>query len=155
MEKVKSIVRLINTDIDGNKSLNNALRKIKGISFMFANAICNLLNLDKNKKIGLLTPEEIKKIEVVVDNPEKLPNWMLNRRKDYDTGKDLHITTSKLKLTKEFDLKRLKQLKSYRGMRHAWGLPVRGQRTKGHFRKGKAVGVQKKKVKQQKTIKKK
>ena len=35
-------------------------------------------------------------------------------------------------------------------MRHAFGLPVRGQRTRGHFRKGKSVGVQKKKIQQQK-----
>jgi len=59
-----------------------------------------------------------------------------------------------LKLRKEFDIKRLKKVKSYRGMRHAFGLPVRGQRTRSHFRKGRSVGVQKKKVKPQKGAKK-
>lgn len=146
MEKVKSIVRVINTDIDGNKSLYNSLRKIKGINFMFANAICNYLDLDKNKKLGLLTEEEIKKIESLLENPS-LPSWLFNRRKDYETGKDLHLTTSKLKLVKDFDIKRLKQVKSYRGLRHAWGLTVRGQRTRSHFRTGRGVGVQKKRLK--------
>ena len=153
MEVIKSIIRVINTDIDGNKTTYNGLRKVKGINFMFANAICSYLNIDKNKKLGTLTPEEIKKIESLVGNPEILPKWLLNRRKDYDTGKNLHLTTSKLKLSKEFDIKRLKQIKSYRGLRHAWNLPVRGQRTKAHFRKGKTVGVQKKKIKLQATKK--
>ena len=44
------------------------------------------------------------------------------------------------------DLRRLKKIKSNRGLRHQWGLPVRGQRTKSNFRrsKGKAVGVKRK-----------
>ena len=51
--------------------------------------------------------------------------------------------------TKEFDIKRMKKMRSYKGIRHASGLPVRGQRTKSHFRKkgkNKAVGVSKTKT---------
>jgi small subunit ribosomal protein S13 len=117
---------------------------------MFSNAVCNILNLDKTKKIGALDEKEVKDIEDLINNSSKLPKWMLNRRRDYDTGEDLHIVGSKLKLRKEFDIKRLKKIRSYRGMRHAFGLPVRGQRTRGHFRKGRSVGVQKKKIQQQK-----
>jgi len=155
MDKVKIIVRIANTDLDGNKHIYVALRKIKGVGFMFSNAICNLLNFDKKKKAGTLDEKEVKAIEDLIASPGKFPKWLLNRRKDYDTGEDLHITSAKLKLRKEFDIKRLKKIKSYRGMRHAFGLPVRGQRTRGHFRKGKAVGVQKKKLKQQKKAGKK
>jgi len=72
---------------------------------------------------------------------------LFNRRRDFDTGEDLHLIASDLKLRKEFDIKNLKEIKSYRGMRHAFGLPVRGQRTKGHFRKGAAVGVRRKGLK--------
>ena len=150
MDKIKVIVRIANTDIDGNRKLYVALRKIKGVGFMFSNAICNSLDLDKRKKIGALTDEEVKNIEELILAPSKFPKWMLNRRKDYDTGDDLHIVGSRLKLRKEFDIKRLQKIKAYRGMRHAFGLPVRGQRTRGHFRKGRAVGVQKKKLQQQK-----
>lgn len=146
-EQIRSIVRVLNTDIDGNKEVFIALRKITGISFIFSNAICNHLNIDKNKKIGTLTNEEIKSIGDLVENPSSLPSWLLNRRKDFETGKDLHLTTSKWKLFLESDIKKLKKLKSYRGLRHAWGLPVRGQRTRSHFRHGKSVGVMKKAAK--------
>ena len=36
--------------------------------------------------------------------------------------------------TKEFDIKRLQKAKTYRGLRHAWGLPVRGQKTRSYFK---------------------
>lgn len=143
-EQFKSIVRVLNTDIDGNKKTFMALKKIKGISFIFSNAICNHLDIDKNSKIGSLSGEEIKKIENLVEDPKELPKWLLNRRNDVETGKNMHVTTGKLKLSLEFDLKRLKKVKSYRGLRHAWGLPVRGQRTRSNFRKGKSIGVVKK-----------
>ena len=67
-----------------------------------------------------------------------------------DSGYDKHTVGPQLKLKKEFDIRRMKKTKSYKGMRHAVGLPVRGQRTKGHFRKGKAVGVVKRAQQQQK-----
>ena len=50
-------------------------------------------------------------------------------------------------LQNEFDIRRLKKIKSYKGIRHSLGQPVRGQRTKAHFRKGRAVGVKRVKVK--------
>jgi len=156
-EKIKYLVRLVNTDLNGNKPLYHTLNKIKGISYSFANAVCNVIDIDKTKKVGALTKEELTKIEDVIRNPSKysIPAWLLNRRKDFDTGKDMHLLTSDLKLRTEFDIKNLKKIKSYRGIRHAMGLPTRGQRTRAHFRKGTALGVQKKKVlAQQKSEKK-
>ena len=52
---------------------------------------------------------------------------------------------------KSFDIKRLKKIKSYRGIRHAANLPVRGQRTKSHFRSNrrKGTGIKKKSKKQE------
>ncbi len=46
-----------------------------------------------------------------------------------------------LKLRKEFDLKRMKKIKSYKGVRHIVGLPVRGQRTKANFRRNRKPSV--------------
>ena len=146
MENIKGIVRISNFDIFGDKTIYNGLRRIKGVSFMFSNAICNDLNLDKDRKIGTLNEEEIKKIESLIEHPDKFPIWLLNRRKDFETGKDLHLTGAKLTLSKEFDIKKLKRIKSYRGLRHAIGQPVRGQRTRSHFRTGTSVGVQRKAV---------
>lgn len=145
--KIKNIIRVLNTDIEGIVPLDKALRKVHGINFSISNAICKILNFDKHKKVGSLTPEEIKLIEDLIKTSNKrIPSWLLNRRKDFDTGEDLHLTTTDLKLKKDFDIKRMKKIKCYKGVRHMQGLPVRGQRTKGHFRKGKSVGVTKKSV---------
>ena len=145
MDNLKGIVRIASADIHGNKTIYDGLRKIKGVSFMFSNAVCNYLNIDKNKKIGSLNEEEVKKIEDLIKHPEnKFPLSLLNRRKDYDTGNNLHLTEAQLNLSKELDIKRMKKIKSYKGMRHALGQPVRGQRTRSHFRTGRSVGVQKK-----------
>ena len=145
MADSKQIVRIAQDYLDGNKSIFKGLMKIKGIGFMFSNAICNVLEIDKEKKIGELSEEEIQKINKFLENPsERFPVWMLNRRKDYETGENIHLASAKLKLMNGLDIKRLQQVKSYRGLRHAWGLPLRGQRTRAHFRKGRAVGVSKK-----------
>lgn len=146
-EKVKGIVRLMDTDVDGNTTLIRSLRRVHGIKYAMANAVCNNLNLDKNKKIGLLSAQEIKEITDLAKNPDnKLPNWLFNRRKDPETGEDKHLISTELKLRKDFDIKLMKKMKSYKGVRHSAGLPVRGQNTRAHFRHGKALGVTKTKV---------
>ncbi len=147
-EKIKNIIRVLNTDIIGTVPLEKALRRVKGVSFSIANAVCNVLDLDRTAKVGSLTPETINNIESLLKSPKgRLPLWMLNRRKDVETGEDIHLTTTDLKLRKENDIKIMRKIKSYRGVRHSSGLPVRGQSTKAHFRKGKSLGVSKKKGK--------
>jgi small subunit ribosomal protein S13 len=146
---VKHLVRIVNTDIVGTKPVLFGLTKIKGIGIMYSNAILGVAGVDKIKKVGLLNESEISKIEDIIKNTTNypIPVWMYNRRKDYETGNDMHLITSDLDFTQENDLKRLKKIKSNRGLRHAWGLPVRGQRTKSNFRrnKGKVAGVKRKK----------
>jgi len=139
------LVRILSTDLPGNKSVYAGLTKINGVSWSFSNAVCRALKIDKKKKIEELSKEEIKKIEDFFKNPE-VKSFLKNRRKEMESGKDLHLIGSDLDLRKEFDIKRLKKIRAYRGMRHALGLPVRGQRTKAHFRKGRAVGVKKGKM---------
>lgn len=143
-QELRQIVRIINVDIPGQKQLALALAKVKGIGPRFANGICNIAKLEKTRKLGSLNQQEVEQIEDIIKNPMKysMPTFLFNRRKDFESGSDVHITTSDLKLTTDFDVKRLRRIKCYRGIRHALGLPVRGQRTKSHFRKkGKAVGV--------------
>lgn len=155
MTELRQIVRIINADIKGERGLYIALRQVTGVSYSFSNAICIVMGFDKTKKVGSLSLEEIKKIEDVIKNPLKynIPKFILNRRKDYDTGEDKHLVAGDLKLTTEFDIKRFKKIRSYKGIRHGTGKPVRGQRTKGHFRHGKTVGVRKKGIQAQKTTK--
>ncbi|MBM3233631.1 30S ribosomal protein S13 [Candidatus Pacearchaeota archaeon] len=142
-EKEEKIIRILSTDVPGNKQVYAGLTRIKGVSWSLSNAVCHVLGISKERKIVSLNEQEIKKISEFIKNP-KLPDFMLNRRKDFEAGKSLHLIGSDLDLIKEFDIKRLKKIRSYRGLRHALGQPVRGQRTRSHFRtrgKKKAVGV--------------
>ncbi|MFC1710697.1 30S ribosomal protein S13 [Nanoarchaeota archaeon] len=134
------IVRILSEDIEGEMKIYPGLAKIKGVSWGLSNAVCKVLKIDKTKKIGSLSETEIKKISEFIKNPE-VPLYLLNRRQDLESGKDKHLTGSDLELQKEFDIKRLKKIKSYRGFRHASGLPMRGQRTRSNFRKNKAKGA--------------
>lgn len=148
-KELKYFVRISQTDLEGNKPIKHSLLKIKGIGFMLANAICDKSGMDKQKKTGYLTDEEVKKIDDVLKDPLKfnIPSWLLNRRRDLETGEDKHLLTANLIFAQENDVKMMKKTKSYRGLRHAFGLPVRGQRTKSNFRRNKgkgSLGVKKK-----------
>lgn len=134
------IIRILSTDIEGKMKIFPALTKIKGISWSFSNAICKILKIDKNRKIGSLSPEETKRILEFIKNPS-VPEFILNRRIDFETGENKHIIGIELELRNEFDIKRFKKIKSYKGFRHMSKLPVRGQRTRGNFRKNRAKGV--------------
>jgi len=136
----EKLIRILSKDIEGGLNIYVGLTKIKGISWSLSNAICQYLKLDKRRKIGSLTKEEIDKINDFIKHP-KMPSYLLNRKMDIETGEDKHLIGTELELQKEFDIGRLKKIKSYRGSRHAAGLPSRGQRTKSHFRKNKKKGV--------------
>lgn len=142
-EMLESLVRIYGFDIPGNKNIYVGLTYIKGISWSISNAICIKLGLQKSKKIQEMSKDEIKKIENFLENLDVFP-FMKNRRFDPETGKTSHLYGSDLDISKEFDIKRLKTMKSYRGIRHAAGQPVRGQRTKSHFRRKKTAIVGKK-----------
>lgn len=137
MAEFKHIVRVLNTDLEGKKKTLDALRKLHGVSFMYANAICTISKVDKNKRAGDLSDAEVQLLEKTLKNPVGMPIWMMNRRKDYETGEDRHILGTDLDLTQDNDVKRLKKIKAYRGIRHMFGQPSRGQRTQSNFRKNK------------------
>jgi len=142
-----SIIRILQTDIPGNKKTLAGLTYIKGVSWAISNATCKILSIDPNKSIESLDEGEVGKITEFLKNP-KLPSFLVNRRNDFETGQDAHLITTGLDMKKEFDIRRLKKIRSYRGLRHALGLPTRGQKTRSNFRgkgKKKAVGVKRKK----------
>ena len=138
----------MDTDLDGHKTVVNGLRKIKGVSFMYANMILAFSGVDKFKKVGDLQDSEVEALEKFMKDPlgNGAPVWMLNRRKDIEDGSDRHIYGSDIRFVKDNDLKLMRMTKSYKGLRHNLGLPVRGQRTKSNFRKnkGKGLGVKRK-----------
>ncbi len=147
------LVRIANTDLNGTKQIAYALRKIKGVGFVFAHMSCALTEVDPTKKAGELSVGEVQKLNDFIKNPQKFgaPVWVLNRRKDPVTGENSHLIGSDIAFTKDNDIKKMKKIKCYKGVRHIAGLPCRGQKTKSNFRKTKCkgkggLGVIKKKV---------
>lgn len=137
MADIKYIVRIADTDLDGRKHIVVSLQKIYGVSIAIAHAVCNLAGIPKQTVTGTLTEDQIKKLTSLIKDPSALPTWMYNRRKDIETGEDLHLIGGDLTFTTENDLKRMKMTKSYVGLRHAWNLPVRGQRNQSNHRPNK------------------
>ena len=121
------------------------LTQIKGIGYNFAVAILDTLKIDSNSNIGDLTDSNVVDIEKLITDPidSNFPVWFLNRRKDIETGSNLHLLTSDIPFTLRNDIERERITASWRGYRHLSGLKVRGQRTRTSGRKGGAVGVAK------------
>ena len=137
------IVRVLGTDVNGEKGVAQAILKIKGVGHSMAGAICKAAKIDPKKKIGSFSESEIHELEEVIKDPIKhgVPAWIVNRRRDVETGADMHMSSSDVDVTKKFDVQRLIDKRTYKGTRHMLGLPVRGQRTRSSFRKGRTVGV--------------
>ncbi len=150
-KEFQHIVRIAGTDLNGTLKLNYALANIRGIGIPLANAITRKANLNPETRVGYLNEIDIQTLEDIITNPAKhgFPPWMLNRAKDMETGKDIHLTGADLTLTIKTDIEEMKTLKSWRGYRHAYGLRVRGQRTRTTGRSGKALGVKKKEIKRE------
>ena len=145
VQEYRHIVRIIGNDIPGNKKVLLGLTQIKGVGYNFATAVMNTLKIDTDSNIGFLTEDQVKAIEKVITDPESanFPVWLLNRRKDIETGKNMHLLTSDIPFTLRNDIERERITNSWRGFRHLYGLKVRGQRTRTTGRKGGAVGVAK------------
>ena len=140
------VIRIAETDLDGTQPAANALSNIKGVGNRLAEIIAMRAGIEPGTRIGFLSDAEIKKIEDVLEKPEKyaiLP-WLFNHRKDRDTGTNRHLIGTDLILQVKNDIDEMKNIRSWRGYRHSYGLKVRGQRTRTTGRKGKSVGVKKK-----------
>ncbi|HDD35997.1 MAG: 30S ribosomal protein S13 [Archaeoglobaceae archaeon] len=138
----KHIVRIADTDLDGKRNVMFALTGIKGVGLRMAKSITNYLNIDPKTKLGELDDETIERLKKFIEEEiESLPSWMLNRRKDPHTGRDLHLLSKDIDFARMVDIEMLIRMKAYRGIRHARGKKVRGQRTRTTGRKGRTVGV--------------
>ena len=143
----KSIVRLVRTSLDGTKPAMSALLEVKGVGPSVAHSVLKTAGVNPYVRLGELEEDQLKKIEAVLLKPAEhgLPWWVLNRQKDYETGESLHLLGDDIKLTKEKDIKKMKEIRSWRGIRHHLGLKVRGQRTRSTGRVGRSVGYKRKK----------
>lgn len=98
-------------------------------------------------RAGDLSNDEIEKLVDVISKPldYKIPQWFLNRQKDHTTGVYTQLSSNQLSNSLREDIERLKKIRAHRGLRHHWGIRVRGQHTKSNGRRGKTMGVSKKK----------
>ena len=145
-QEYRFILRILGTDVQGTLKTSYAVAQIKGVSLSLANAVLKKAGVNPDLRVGYLTESDITKIEDVIREPAKynLPIWLFNRRKDSETGKDLHLISADQLLRTKTDIDEAKNIKSWRGYRHAYSLKVRGQHTKTTGRAGKALGVKKK-----------
>ena len=122
------MARISGVNLPLNKQVNIALQYIYGIGNHYADKICKELNIEKSKRVNSLTDSEVLKIREFID--EKF------------------IVEGDLRREISLNIKRLRDLGTYRGTRHRKKLPVRGQRTSSNARtrKGKAVAIAGKKL---------
>ncbi len=140
------ILRFMGTDIDGTKKVIYGISKIRGVGPNFAHAVVKAARINPDARIGGLSEAEMTRVEDVIRDPLKhgIPVRLVNRRKDVETGRDMHLTGPDLALKIKGDIDFMKDIRTWKGIRHSLGLKVRGQRTRTTGRSGKAVGVKKK-----------
>ena len=111
--------RVAGVDIPGGKRTEIALTYIYGIGDTSAQHVCEVLNVDEDKRAHELTEDELSRIAAYID-------------KNF-------ITEGELRRLEAANIARLRKIECYRGVRHRRGLPVRGQRTRtnARTRKGK------------------
>ncbi len=127
------MARISGVDIPIQKRVVIALTYIYGIGPSTSKKLLKSAKVDENTRVKDLTEAEIAAIRKAIDE-EQIP------------------VEGELKRIVSQNVKRLIDIKSYRGFRHRKGLPVRGQKTKSNFRKskGKGFGVVKSKLKSKK-----
>ena len=123
--------RISGVDIPADKQIGISLTYIKGIGHTLAGQLLNKIGIGQTVKARDLTEEELSRIA--------------------STLEDEYVIEGRLRREIQQNITRLKEINSYRGIRHKKGLPVRGQRTKTNSRTRKGprkVVATKKSVKQ-------
>ncbi len=141
----KYIVRLLGKDLNGSRKVIQALSKLKGVGKNLAHYLLISMHIDSKARLGDITDGQIAEIEKRLKNSGSLglPDYMINRRKDLESGSNIHLVGSELDFSLRTDRERERSMASWRGVRSSLGLKVRGQRTRTSGRKGKTIGVKK------------
>lgn len=122
------MARIAGVNIPTNKKVYISLTYIFGIGEKKSHEICSLANISSDKRVSSLSDEEVIKLRETID-----ANF---------------IVEGELRKEVSINIKTLKDIKCYRGLRHIRKLPVRGQRThtNARTRKGKAIAIAGKKL---------
>ena len=117
------MARIAGVNIPTQKKLSVALTYIFGIGKKISNDVCKVANVDSNTRVQDLSESEIKSISDVISTS--------------------HSVEGDLRREVAGNIKRLKDLGAYRGVRHRKNLPCRGQRihTNARTKKGKAIAI--------------
>ncbi len=116
------MARILGVDLPRNKAMKIAIKAIYGVGPVIGKLVLTSAGVDLEKNSNDVSEEEINKIRTELDK--------------YTLEGDLRREIG-------LNIKRLKDMSCYRGVRHKKGLPVRGQRThtNARTRKGKAVAI--------------
>ncbi|MDE1870899.1 MAG: 30S ribosomal protein S13 [Candidatus Micrarchaeota archaeon] len=145
-----SIVRVAGRDVDGSLNIERALSKVKGIGLNLSHSLTltieSKLGIQKSTQIGSLSESQIEDIEKIIKEPMEngIPWYLINRNKDAETGKSIHVVSNDLIFNTRQDISRDISNKTWRGFRHQYGQKVRGQHTRSTGRTGATIGVTKK-----------
>lgn len=146
-DNFKFIVRMVNTDINGELSVLIGLTRIKGIGLRAAQTISRLAGIEFGFQMGMLDDAAVAKLEETVKSyVEIVPSWLVNRQHDWESGDDMHLVGIDVEIMLKDDINRMKMIRCYKGIRHERGQKVRGQRTRSNGRTGLQMGVIKKKL---------
>jgi small subunit ribosomal protein S13 len=117
------MARILGVDLPRNKEMRIALRSLYGVGPKLSKDILSQCNIELSKNSNEVTEEEVQQIRSIIEG-------------SYTVEGDLRREVG-------LNIKRLKDMGAYRGLRHRRGLPVRGQRThtNARTRKGKAVAI--------------
>eukprot|EP00049_Salpingoeca_infusionum_P016914 m.351159 g.351159 ORF g.351159 m.351159 type:complete len:152 (-) comp16183_c0_seq1:146-601(-) len=145
-ENFQHILRVLNTNLAGEQNIRYAMTSIKGVGRRYADICLKKAEVNQKKRAGELTDEEVTRVINIMQNPlqYKIPKWFLNRQKDIKNGTYSQILANDMTTKMREDFERMKKMRLHRGIRHYWGVRVRGQHTKTTGRGGKTVGVAKK-----------
>jgi small subunit ribosomal protein S13 len=114
------IVRIVNTDIDGNKPTVVGLQSIKGVGKRVAEVVVRKAAWTGSRSLlDEATTDELARL--ITTYSEYAPNWAINRQADYETGEDQHVVSTDLDIVLKDDINRLKMIRCYRGVRHESG----------------------------------
>ncbi|MDQ1372450.1 MAG: small subunit ribosomal protein, partial [Candidatus Thermoplasmatota archaeon] len=145
-ENFRYIIRLVNTDVDGNKDVVIGLNSVKGVGIRTAEIIAKMAGIPRKTKMGDLSEEKTTELEkLITDYSEKVPHWMVNRQSDWSSGADMHLVGVDVEMFRRDDVNMMRMIRCYKGIRHETGQKVRGQRTRSNGRTGMTMGVMRKK----------
>lgn len=151
-KNIKGIKRIAGKDVSGDYKLSKALLRVRGVGKSLNQAISKILTaklkLAPGTQVGDLSDAQIEEVDKILASlhTQGLPEFMLNRRKDYSEGTTKHIIMNDLIFANKQDIDRDKNMYTWKGYRHAYGQKVCGQRTRNTGRVGMTVGVLRKAV---------